>query len=89
MHLAPSPRAAPKQIMGSRGNALAPGPIATEMLERIADGADKLPMVAATIPAGRIGRPEEVADAILFVASQQASFITGQVLHVNGGKTAM
>jgi len=72
-----------------RVNAVAPGPIATEMLERIADGADKLPMVAATIPAGRIGRPEEVADAILFVASQQASFITGQVLHVNGGKTAM
>lgn len=72
-----------------RVNAVAPGPIATEMLERIADGADKLPMVAASIPAGRIGKPEEVADAILFVASNQASFITGQVLHVNGGKTAM
>ncbi|BBH45739.1 hypothetical protein KU43P_22160 [Pseudomonas sp. KU43P] len=59
------------------------------MLERIAEGADKLPMLAATIPAGRIGKPEEVADAILFVASQQASLVTGQVLHVNGGKTAM
>ena len=46
-------------------------------------------LLEATIPAGRIGRPEEVADAILFVASGQASFITGQVLHVNGGKTAL
>ena len=67
-----------------------PGPPSFNGLKkRIADGADKLPMLAASIPAGRIGKPEEVADAILFVASNQASFITGQVLHVNGGKTAM
>lgn len=72
-----------------RVNAVAPGPIATEMLDRIADGAHNLPMVASTIPAGRIGKPEEVADAIMFMASPQASYITGQVLAVNGGKTAM
>lgn len=72
-----------------RVNAVAPGPIATEMLERIAGGADNLPKVAASIPAGRIGEPEEVADAILFMASRQASYITGQILAVNGGKTAM
>ncbi len=72
-----------------RVNAVAPGPIATEMLDRIAGGAHNIPLVASTIPAGRIGQPEEVADAILFMASPQASYITGQILQVNGGKTAM
>lgn len=72
-----------------RVNAVAPGPIATEMLDRIAGGAHNVAAVAATIPAGRVGQPEEVADAILFMASQQATYITGQILAVNGGKTAM
>ncbi len=72
-----------------RVNAVAPGPIATDMLDRIAGGAQNIPMVASTIPAGRIGQPEEVADAILFMASPRASYITGQILQVNGGKTAM
>jgi NAD(P)-dependent dehydrogenase (short-subunit alcohol dehydrogenase family) len=72
-----------------RVNAVAPGPIATDMLERIAGGADKLAAVAAGIPAGRIGMPEEVADAIVFLASDSSRYITGQVLAVNGGKTAM
>ncbi|CAM4216973.1 SDR family NAD(P)-dependent oxidoreductase [Roseateles saccharophilus] len=74
---------------GVRVNAVAPGPIATEMLDRIAGGAENLPKVAAGIPAGRIGRPEEVADAILFMASPRASYVTGEILHVSGGKTAM
>ncbi|MCY1292045.1 3-beta-hydroxycholanate 3-dehydrogenase (NADP(+)) [compost metagenome] len=72
-----------------RVNAVAPGPIATEMLDRIADGSHNVPLVASTIPAGRIGKPEEVADAIMFMASRHASYITGQILAVNGGKTAM
>lgn len=72
-----------------RVNAVAPGPIATEMLDRIAGGTQNLPAVAASIPAGRIGQPQEVADAILFMASQHATYITGQILAVNGGKTAM
>lgn len=72
-----------------RVNAVAPGPIATDMLDRIADGAHNVPKVASTIPVGRIGNPEEVADAILFMASPNASYITGQILAVNGGKTAM
>ncbi|QYY33148.1 MULTISPECIES: SDR family NAD(P)-dependent oxidoreductase [Cupriavidus] len=71
-----------------RVNAVAPGPIETGMLERIAGGTDRVASVAATIPAGRVGTPEEVADAILFLASEQATYITGQILHVNGGKTA-
>lgn len=72
-----------------RVNAVAPGPIGTEMLDRIAGGSQNISAVAATIPAGRIGTPDEVADAILFMASQRATYITGQILAVNGGKTAM
>lgn len=72
-----------------RVNAVAPGPIDTGMLERIAGGAEKIAAVAATIPAGRIGTPEEVADAIVFLASDRSRYISGQILAVNGGKTAM
>lgn len=61
-------------------NAVAPGFIATEMLDRIPE--DKiLPM----IPMGRIGRPEEVAGVVSFLASEAASYITGQTISVNGG----
>jgi NAD(P)-dependent dehydrogenase (short-subunit alcohol dehydrogenase family) len=72
-----------------RVNAVAPGPIDTGMLERIAGGAERVAAVAASIPMGRIGTPEEVADAIVFLASGQARYVTGQILAVNGGKTAM
>lgn len=71
-----------------RVNAVAPGPIETEMLERLAGGTSGLAAIAATIPAGRVGKSEEVADAIMFMASDQSTYITGQILHVNGGKTA-
>ncbi|AGW94989.1 hypothetical protein N234_33580 [Ralstonia pickettii DTP0602] len=72
-----------------RVNAVAPGPIDTGMLERIAGGAERIAAVAATIPAGRIGTAEEVADAIVFLASDRSRYISGQILGVNGGKTAM
>jgi 3-oxoacyl-[acyl-carrier protein] reductase len=67
---------------GIRVNALAPGLIATEILnsmpERILDGMRK------AIPLGRLGKPEEVANAYLFLASDEASFISGGVLRVDG-----
>ena len=70
----------------SRGitvNAVAPGFIDTEMTEDLPDAA-KQGIVDQT-PLGRIGRPEEVAAAVVFLASEEASYITGQVLRVNGG----
>ena len=64
-------------------NAVAPGFIQTDMLKGVPETA--LEQVKATTPIGRLGKPEEVADAIVFLASPRAAFITGQVLAVNGG----
>ncbi|MCP3944569.1 MAG: 3-oxoacyl-[acyl-carrier-protein] reductase [Desulfobacteraceae bacterium] len=61
-------------------NAVAPGFIETEMVEGL-----PLEQIAQSIPAGRLGQPQEVADAVLFLCSQKASYITGQVLGINGG----
>jgi NAD(P)-dependent dehydrogenase (short-subunit alcohol dehydrogenase family) len=75
--------------LGVRVNAVAPGPVETEMLDRLTGGtAEKKSAFFAAVPLKRGGRPEEIADAIVFVASEQASFITGQIIRVNGGKTA-
>jgi 3-oxoacyl-[acyl-carrier protein] reductase len=71
---------APRNI---RVNAIAPGIILTEMTDRIRAFADK--ELKSAIPMGRYGRPEEVAAAVRFLASSEASYITGQVLHVTGG----
>jgi NAD(P)-dependent dehydrogenase (short-subunit alcohol dehydrogenase family) len=73
---------------GVRVNAIAPGPIETEMLNRFAGGADRKAGLAGAVPMNRLGAPEEIAEAILFVASDKASFITGQIIDVNGGKSA-
>lgn len=73
---------------GVRVNAIAPGPIETAMLDRFTGSADRKAGMVAGIPMKRAGRPEELADAILFAASSKASFITGQIISVNGGKTA-
>lgn len=74
---------------GIRVNAVAPGPIDTGFLGRVTGGAqDRMDYMRAYVPARRIGKPEEVAAAILFLASPQASFITGASLAVDGGKYA-
>jgi len=73
---------------GVRVNAVAPGPTDTGMLDRLAGSADKKAAFYSAVPLKRGGRPEEIADAIVFVASEKAAFITGQIIRVNGGKTA-
>lgn len=72
--------------VGSRGitvNAVAPGFIATDMTADLGDDAHA--KLTGQIPLGRLGQPEDIAAAVLFLASDAAGYITGQVLHVNGG----
>ena len=72
---------------GITANAIAPGPIRTPMLEQaVAEGGDKIlrAMTDATL-LRRLGEPEEVAAAALFLASDQAAYITGETLGVSGG----
>ena len=73
---------------GVRVNAVAPGPVETGMLNRFTGNADRKAGLVAGIPLKRAGRPEEIADAIVFASSDKASFISGQIIAVNGGKTA-
>jgi NAD(P)-dependent dehydrogenase (short-subunit alcohol dehydrogenase family) len=73
---------------GVRVNAVAPGPIQTAMLDRFTGGEQGKAYLATLNPQKRIGQPDEVARAILFVSSDEASFVTGQILGVDGGKSA-
>jgi NAD(P)-dependent dehydrogenase (short-subunit alcohol dehydrogenase family) len=73
---------------GVRVNAVAPGPTETGMLDRLTGTPDKKAAFFAAVPLKRGAKPEEIAAAIVFLASDKASFITGQILRVNGGKTA-
>ncbi len=73
---------------GIRVNAVAPGPTDTGMLTRFTGTPENKAALAATVPMARLGLPEELANAILFIASDEAAFITGHVLNVDGGKSA-
>jgi NAD(P)-dependent dehydrogenase (short-subunit alcohol dehydrogenase family) len=73
---------------GIRVNAVAPGPTDTGMLTRFTGTAQNKAALAAQVPLGRLGLSDEVADAIMFIASDQARFITGHVLNVDGGHSA-
>jgi NAD(P)-dependent dehydrogenase (short-subunit alcohol dehydrogenase family) len=73
---------------GVRVNAVAPGPVETEMLTRFTGSAERKAGLVAGVPMKRAGTPNEIADAVVFLASAQASLITGQIINVNGGKTA-
>jgi len=75
-------------LFGVRVNAVAPGPVDTEMLTRFTATPERKAGLVAGIPFKRMGAPAEIADAIVFLASPRASFITGQIVDVNGGKTA-
>jgi NAD(P)-dependent dehydrogenase (short-subunit alcohol dehydrogenase family) len=73
---------------GVRVNAVAPGPTDTAMLTRFTGTPENKAGLAAQVPLGRLGLSEEVADAIVFLASPEAAFITGHILNVDGGHTA-
>jgi NAD(P)-dependent dehydrogenase (short-subunit alcohol dehydrogenase family) len=73
---------------GIRVNAVAPGPTDTGMLTRFTGTAENKAALAAQVPLGRLGRAEEVADGIVFIASDEARFITGHILNVDGGHSA-
>ena len=74
------------QEVASRGitvNAIAPGFIETAMTDALADKQKEL--ILARVPAGRLGAPEDIAAAALYLASNEAAYVTGQTLHINGG----
>jgi NAD(P)-dependent dehydrogenase (short-subunit alcohol dehydrogenase family) len=73
---------------GVRVNAVAPGPTETGMLDRFTGSAERKAGLISTVPLGRVGEPDEIANAILFLCSEKASFISGHVLSVDGGKSA-
>ena len=74
------------QEVANRGvtvNCVAPGFIASAMTEVLTD--EQKSMIATRIPAGSIGKPEDIAAAVVYLASNEAGYVTGQTLHVNGG----
>src|SRR5210317_938314 len=68
---------------GITANAVAPGFIATAMTDKLSD--DQKAKINGQIPAARMGTPEEIAAAVLYLASPEAAYVTGATLHVNGG----
>ena len=71
----------------SRGitvNTIAPGYIATEMVKAVKE--DIMKQIVAGIPVGRLGEPEEIARAVVFLAADEAAFITGETISINGGQ---
>jgi 2-hydroxycyclohexanecarboxyl-CoA dehydrogenase len=75
---------------GIRLNAVAPGPTRTRLLEeatRTADGRELVARIERQIPMRRLGTPDEVASAVIYLLSDEAAYVTGQILSVSGGLT--
>lgn len=72
-----------------RVNAIAPGIIETPMIDSIKQDPKTMEAMLARVPMGRVGKPEEVSNAVVFLASDKASYVTGSVIVVDGGYLAM
>jgi 7-alpha-hydroxysteroid dehydrogenase len=70
-----------------RVNTVAPGPVVTEAFERVLNVGDQHERLVASIPLGRTGQPDDIAAAVLYLASPASSWVTGQLLLVAGGRT--
>ncbi len=77
-------------LHGIRVNAIAPGPISTKMLQDLLEemGAQKADEFVNTLPMKRVGTPQEIADMVSMLASDVSSYVTGQIIYVNGGGPA-
>jgi NAD(P)-dependent dehydrogenase (short-subunit alcohol dehydrogenase family) len=74
---------------GIRVNAVAPGPVATDLTAPLQDNAEATRMVLGRTPLGRFGTAEEMAGTVAFLASDDAGFITGQTVYADGGRLAL
>jgi NAD(P)-dependent dehydrogenase (short-subunit alcohol dehydrogenase family) len=72
---------------GIRVNGVAPGVVDTPIAELVVHNPDLAPEYLKTIPLGRFGQPEDVANVVLFLASDEASYVTGQIIVIDGGQT--
>ena len=74
---------------GIRVNAVGPGSVMTEMLERVVSDADARERILARTPLGRIGQPDEIAAVVAWLASDEASYVTGQTIYADGGRLGL
>ena len=74
---------------GIRVNAIGPGSIMTNILRSVADDADAKNRILSRTPMGRIGEPKEIAAIAAFLASDEASYITGQTIYADGGRLGL
>ena len=74
---------------GIRVNAIGPGSIMTDILKAVATDKDAKRRILARTPLGRIGEPDEIASIAVFLASQEASYITGETIYADGGRLAL
>ncbi len=74
---------------GIRVNAIGPGSIMTDILKAVATNKDAKRAILARTPMGRIGEPDEIAAIAVFLASQDASYITAETIYADGGRLAL